>query len=112
MKVSRKLGGSKNGNEQRSFEVKQTVHNLHNVCVYTGVGSLEVACAPHQADGSSSSSSEAPWLSDRTFNVTAAGDTLAILAILGPGLVLSNDPSVPQPVVQSRRRPLLGPSPG
>ena len=44
-----------------SFEVNQTVHNLHNVCVvYTGVGSLEVACAPHQADGSSSS--EAPWL--------------------------------------------------
>ena len=37
-----------------SFEVKQTVHNLHNVCVYTGVGSLEVACAPHQADGSGS----------------------------------------------------------
>ena len=38
-----------------SFEVNQTVHNLHNVCVvYTGagVGSLEVACAPHQADGS------------------------------------------------------------
>ena len=29
-----------------SFEVNQTVHNLHNVCVvYTGVGSLEVACA-------------------------------------------------------------------
>ena len=54
MKVSRKLGGSKNGNEQRSFEVKQTVHNLHNVCVYTGVGSLELACAPHQADGSGS----------------------------------------------------------
>ena len=27
-------------------------------------------------------------------------------------LVLLNDPSVPQPVVQSRRRPLLGPSPG
>ena len=37
-----------------SFEVKQTVHNLHNVCVYTGVGSLELACAPHQADGSGS----------------------------------------------------------
>ena len=36
-----------------SFEVNQTVHNLHNVCVvYTGVWSLEVACAPHQADGS------------------------------------------------------------
>ena len=27
-------------------------------------------------------------------------------------VVLLNDPSVPQPVVQSRRRPLLGPSPG
>ena len=27
-------------------------------------------------------------------------------------LVLCNAPSVPQPVVQSRRRPLLGPSPG
>ena len=27
-------------------------------------------------------------------------------------LVLCSDPSVPQPVVQSRRRPLLGPSPG
>ena len=26
--------------------------------------------------------------------------------------MISNDPSVPQPVVQSRRRPLLGPSPG
>ena len=30
----------------------------------------------------------------------------------GPGLVLCVAPSVPQPVVQSRRRPLLGPSPG
>ena len=30
----------------------------------------------------------------------------------GPGLVLCSAPSVPQPVVQSRRRPLLGPSPG
>ena len=28
------------------------------------------------------------------------------------GLVLCSAPSVPQPVVQSRRRPLLGPSPG
>ena len=27
-------------------------------------------------------------------------------------LVLCSAPSVPQPVVQSRRRPLLGPSPG
>ena len=27
-------------------------------------------------------------------------------------LVLCSSPSVPQPVVQSRRRPLLGPSPG
>ena len=27
-------------------------------------------------------------------------------------LVLCSTPSVPQPVVQSRRRPLLGPSPG
>ena len=77
-----------------SFEVKQTVHNLHNVCVYTGVGSLEVACAPHQADGSSSSSSEAPGLSDRTFNITAAGDTLAILAILGPGQMLCHHAAV------------------
>ena len=76
-----------------SFEVKQTVHNLHNVCVYTGVGSLEVACAPHQADGSSSSSSEAV-LSDRTFNITAAGDTLAILAILGPGQMLCHHAAV------------------
>ena len=32
--------------------------------------------------------------------------------MLGPGLVLCSAPSVPQPVVQSRRRPLLGPSPG
>ena len=30
----------------------------------------------------------------------------------GEWVVLYNDPSVPQPVVQSRRRPLLGPSPG
>ena len=30
----------------------------------------------------------------------------------GPGLVPQIAPSVPQPVVQSRRRPLLGPSPG
>ena len=30
----------------------------------------------------------------------------------GSGLVLCSAPSVPQPVVQSRRRPLLGPSPG
>ena len=29
-----------------------------------------------------------------------------------PQLVLCSAPSVPQPVVQSRRRPLLGPSPG
>ena len=29
-----------------------------------------------------------------------------------PGLELCSTPSVPQPVVQSRRRPLLGPSPG
>ena len=28
------------------------------------------------------------------------------------GVVLCSAPSVPQPVVQSRRRPLLGPSPG
>ena len=28
------------------------------------------------------------------------------------GVVLCVAPSVPQPVVQSRRRPLLGPSPG
>ena len=28
------------------------------------------------------------------------------------GVVLCKAPSVPQPVVQSRRRPLLGPSPG
>ena len=31
---------------------------------------------------------------------------------VGPRLVLCKAPSVPQPVVQSRRRPLLGPSPG
>ena len=51
---------------------------------------------------------------------------LVVLALLGAGvayyahtnrrmrhrLVLCNAPSVPQPVVQSRRRPLLGPSPG
>ena len=30
----------------------------------------------------------------------------------GKRVVLCSDPSVPQPVVQSRRRPLLGPSPG
>ena len=30
----------------------------------------------------------------------------------GLGLELCSSPSVPQPVVQSRRRPLLGPSPG
>ena len=30
----------------------------------------------------------------------------------GAGLVLCSAPSVPQSVVQSRRRPLLGPSPG
>ena len=29
-----------------------------------------------------------------------------------PAVVPQIDPSVPQPVVQSRRRPLLGPSPG
>ena len=29
-----------------------------------------------------------------------------------PGLVLCKAPLVPQPVVQSQRRPLLGPSPG
>ena len=69
-----------------SFEVKQTVHNLHNVCVYTGVGSLEVACAPHQADGSSSSSSEAPWLCSVIEHSTSRRQgILAILAILGPG---------------------------
>ena len=28
------------------------------------------------------------------------------------GLLLCSAPSVPQPVIQSRRRPLLGPSPG
>ena len=30
----------------------------------------------------------------------------------GKSVVLCSAPSVPQPVVQSRRRPLLGPSPG
>ena len=36
-----------------------------------------------------------------------AGDQLA-----EPVVELCSTPSVPQPVVQSRRRPLLGPSPG
>ena len=41
-----------------------------------------------------------------------AGQRAAARPELGPGLVLCSAPSVPQPVVQSRRRPLLGPSPG
>ena len=47
----------------------------------------------------------------------AAGQGAARLHDRGRGgsatqLVLCSGPSVPQPVVQSRRRPLLGPSPG
>ena len=33
-------------------------------------------------------------LCDRTFNITAAGDTLAILAILGPGQMLCHHAAV------------------
>ena len=36
----------------------------------------------------------------------------AALGMRRSGVVPQIDPSVPQPVVQSRRRPLLGPSPG
>ena len=35
-----------------------------------------------------------------------------LVAVQNTRLVLCSAPSVPQPVVQSRRRPLLGPSPG
>ena len=45
-------------------------------------------------------------------NVIAALAKNAEGANVSLGLVLCSAPSVPQPVVQSRRRPLLGPSPG
>ena len=37
---------------------------------------------------------------------------MSIYTTLNNSLLLCSAPSVPQPVVQSRRRPLLGPSPG
>ena len=62
------------------------------------------------------------------FTASGAGDEALVARLLEDGadcnlgdtwtgadiciLVLCSAPSVPQPVVQSRRRPLLGPSPG
>ena len=65
------------------------------------------------ADGNAVPGDGGVWLGEEAL-LHALPRTLAIAQHLHSVLliVLCSAPSVPQPVVQSRRRPLLGPSPG